>query len=151
MATVHRAKKQGPAGYERSVALKRMLSHLAEDGSFVESFIREAKVASILVHPNIAQVYDFGRINGVYYIAMELVPGFDLRKLLRFSNRANESIPLPIVLSILAEMCDALEYAHTYVDEHRQALRIIHRDISPSNMIVAHTGHLKIIDFGIAK
>src|SRR5260221_8428673 len=82
---------------------------------------------------------------------MGLGPGFDLRKLLRFSNRANESIPLPIVLSILAEMCDALEYAHTYVDEHRQALRIIHRDISPSNMIIAHSGHLKIIDFGIAK
>lgn len=151
MAQVHRAKKRGPAGFERSVALKRMLSHLAEDGSFVESFIREAKVVSLLVHPNIAQVYDFGRIGGIYYIAMELVPGFDLRKLLRYANRANEPIPLPVVLSILGELCDALEYAHTCKDEQGTQLNIVHRDISPSNMIVAPTGHLKVIDFGIAK
>src|SRR5262245_33306296 len=116
MAMVHRAKKLGPAGFERSVALKRMLAHLAEDGTFVESFIREAKVASLLVHPNIAQVYDFGRIQGVYYIAMELVAGFDVRKLLRFASKVDEAIPLPIVLSIIAELCDALEHAHTFVD-----------------------------------
>jgi serine/threonine protein kinase len=151
MASVHRAKKHGIEGYERVVALKRMLAHLAEDGSFVESFIREAKVASLLQHPNIAQIYDFGRISGVYYIAMELVSGFDLRKLLRYANKANESIPLPVVLSILGELCDALEYAHAFVDEQGTHLQIVHRDISPSNLIVAHTGHLKVIDFGIAK
>lgn len=151
MASVHRAKKHGIEGYERVVALKRMLSHLAEDGSFVESFIREAKVASLLQHPNIAQIYDFGRIGGVYYIAMELVAGFDLRKLLRYANKANSSIPLPVVLSILGELCDALEYAHGFVDEQGHHLQIVHRDISPSNLIVAHTGHLKVIDFGIAK
>ena len=151
MATVYRAKKRGIEGFERSVALKRMLSHLAEDGSFVDSFIREAKVASLLQHPNIAQIYDFGRISGVYYIAMELVSGFDLRKLLRYANKANESIPLPVVLSILGELCDALDYAHGFVDEQGTHLQIVHRDISPSNLIVAHTGHLKVIDFGIAK
>ncbi len=151
MATVYRAKKRGIEGYERNVALKRMLSHLAEDAQFVESFIREAKVASLLVHPNIAQVYDFGRINGTYYIAMELVQGFDLRKLLRHANRTSEPIPLPVILSILVEMCDALDYAHTFVDEHGQALGIVHRDVSPSNLIVAHNGHVKMIDFGIAK
>ncbi len=151
MATVYRAKKRGPEGFERSVALKRMLQHLAEDSSFVESFIREAKVASMLAHPNIAQVYDFGRIDGVYYIAMELVAGFDLRRLLRHANRANEPIALPVVFSILAELCDALEYAHTFVDETGAPQRIIHRDISPSNLIVAPTGHVKVIDFGIAK
>ncbi len=151
MATVHRAKKRGIEGFERIVALKRMLSHLAEDGSFVDSFIREAKLASLLQHPNVAQVYDFGRISGVYYIAMELVSGFDLRKLLRYANKANESIPLPVVLSILGELCDALDYAHGFVDEQGTHLQIIHRDISPSNLIIAHTGHLKVIDFGIAK
>ncbi len=151
MATVYRAKKRGPAGFERSVALKRMLTHLAEDPSFVESFVREAKVASLLQHPNVAQVYDFGRISGVYYIAMELVAGFDLRKLLRYANRANEAIPMPVILSILGELCDALDYAHTFVDESGQPLHIVHRDVSPSNLIVAHTGHLKVIDFGIAK
>ena len=82
---------------------------------------------------------------------MELVPGFDLRKLLRYANRANESIPLAVVLQILGEMCDALEYAHTCLDEQGVPLHIVHRDISPSNIIVAHTGHTKVIDFGIAK
>ena len=151
MAMVHRAKKRGIEGFERSVALKRMLQHLALDGGFVDSFIREAKVASLLQHPNIAQVYDFGRIQGVYYIAMELVSGLDVRKLLRFANKAGEPIPMPVVLSMLGELADALEYAHSFVDEHGQPLRIVHRDISPSNLIVAHTGHLKVIDFGIAK
>src|SRR3954470_10558407 len=96
MAMVHRAKKHGIEGFERSVALKRMLTHLAEDASFVESFIREAKVVSMLVHPNIAQVYDFGRIGGISSIATELVAGFDLRRFPRYPNRANEPIPLPV-------------------------------------------------------
>jgi eukaryotic-like serine/threonine-protein kinase len=151
MATVHKAKKRGPEGFEQSVALKRMLAHLAEDQTFVESFVREAKVASLLVHPNIAQVYDFGRIRGIYYIAMELVSGFDVRKLLRYASRSNEAIPLGVVMSILGELCDALDHAHNFVDEQGQRLDIVHRDISPSNLIVATTGHLKVIDFGIAK
>jgi eukaryotic-like serine/threonine-protein kinase len=151
MASVHRAKKRGPAGFERTVALKRMLSHLTEDRGFVESFVREAKVASLLAHPNIAQTYDFGRINGVFYIAMELVSGHDVRKLLRHAHRNNEPIPLPVVMSILGELCEALDYAHSFVDEDGQPMHIVHRDISPSNMIVSHTGHLKVIDFGIAK
>jgi serine/threonine-protein kinase len=151
MATVHRAKKRGPENFERAVALKRMLAHLAEDPTFVESFVREAKVASLLQHPNIAQIYDFGRIGGIYYIAMELVQGYDLRKLLRFANRSNTPIPLAVVLTILSEMCEALEYAHGFIDETGTPLRIVHRDISPSNLIVASTGHLKVIDFGIAK
>src|SRR5688500_2683710 len=144
MAMVHRAKKRGIEGFERSVALKRMLSHLAEDQNFVDSFIREAKVASLLHHPNIAQVHDFGRISGVYYIAMELVSGFDVRKLLRYASKSGEPIPMPVLLSILSELADALEYAHSFVDEHGQHLKIVHRDISPSNMIVSHTGHIKV-------
>lgn len=151
MAVVHRAKKRGIEGFERSVALKRILAHLAENRNFVVSFIREAKVSSLLVHPNIAQVYDFGRIDGVYYIAMELVQGFDIRKLLHYASRTGESIPLPVLLSILSEMAEALDYAHTFVDEHGQHIKIVHRDISPSNLIVDHSGHLKVIDFGIAK
>ncbi|HSD88466.1 MAG TPA: protein kinase [Kofleriaceae bacterium] len=151
MASVHRAKKRGPAGFEQTVALKRMLAHLTEDRGFIDSFVREAKVASMLAHPNIAQVYDFGRIGGIFYIAMELVAGFDLRKLLRHAHRTGEAIPLGIILSILAELCDALDYAHSFVDENGQPLNIIHRDISPSNIIVAQTGHVKVIDFGIAK
>jgi serine/threonine-protein kinase len=151
MATVHRAKKRGIAGFERGVALKRMLPHLADDAEFINSFVREAKLASLLVHPNIAQIYDFGRVGAVYYIAMEHVDGFDVRKMLRYSNRNKEPLPLNVVLSVLCELCDALEYAHTFVDEHGQPQGIVHRDVSPSNLIVAQSGHLKVIDFGIAK
>ncbi len=151
MATVHRAKKRGIAGFERGVALKRMLPHLAEDAEFINSFVREAKLASLLVHPNIAQIYDFGRVGAIYYIAMEHVDGFDVRKMLRYSNRHKEPLPLNVVMSVLCELCDALEYAHTFVDEHGQPQGIVHRDVSPSNLIVAQSGHLKVIDFGIAK
>jgi serine/threonine-protein kinase len=151
MAVVHRAKKQGIAGFERKLALKRLLPHLAEDAEFIASFVREAKVASLLVHPNICQIYDFGRIEGVYYIAMEHVDGFDVRQLLRFANKSGEHIPLGVVLSILIELCEALEYAHHFVDENGTPHGIVHRDVSPSNLLVAHTGHLKVIDFGIAK
>lgn len=151
MASVHRAKKRGPAGFERTVALKRMLSHLTEDRGFIESFVREAKLASLLVHPNVAQIYDFGRIGGVFYIAMELVAGFDIRKVLRYAHRTGKAIPLGVILTVLAELCDALDYAHSFVDENGVALDIVHRDISPSNIIIAHTGHVKVIDFGIAK
>jgi serine/threonine protein kinase len=151
MATVHRAKKRGIAGFERGVALKRMLPHLADDVEFIQSFVREAKLASLLVHPNIAQIYDFGQVGNVYYIAMEHVDGFDVRKVLRYSNRHKEPLPLPVVLSILCELCDALDHAHTFTDEHGRPQGIVHRDVSPSNLIVAQSGHLKVIDFGIAK
>src|SRR5437868_7251228 len=151
MATVHRAKKRGIAGFERGVALKRMLPHLAEDAEFINSFVREAKLASLLVHPNIAQIYDFGRVGATYYLAMGPVDGFDVRKVLRYSNRHKEPLPLNVVLSVLCELCDALQYAHTCVDEHGTPQGIVHRDVSPSNLIVAQSGHLKVIDFGIAK
>lgn len=151
MATVHRAKKRGIAGYERGVALKRLLPHLAEDQEFIKSFVREAKLASMLVHPNIAQIYEFNRVGSTYYIAMEHVDGIDVRKILRYAHRSGEVVPLPVVLSILAELCDALEYAHTYCDELGEHVGIVHRDVSPSNLIVSSNGHLKVIDFGIAK
>lgn len=151
MATVHRAKKRGIAGFERTVALKRMLPHLCEDAEFITSFVHEAKLASLLAHPNIAQIFDFGRIDDVYYIAMELVAGFDLHKLLRYCHQQDVFPPLNVVLSLLCELCDALEFAHTFADEHGQPYGIVHRDVSPSNLIVANTGHLKVIDFGIAK
>ncbi len=151
MATVHRAKKRGIAGFERGVALKRLLPHLAEDQEFIKSFVREAKLASLLVHPNIAQIYDLGRIGSAYYIAMEHVEGTDVRKILRYARKSGEVIPLKVALSIIAELCDALEYAHTFVDELGEHLGIVHRDVSPSNLIVSNSGHLKVIDFGIAK
>jgi eukaryotic-like serine/threonine-protein kinase len=151
MATVHRAKKRGIAGFERGVALKRLLPHLAQDKEFIQSFVREAKLASLLVHPNIAQIYELGRVGAAYYIAMEHVEGIDVRKILRYARRSGEVVPLPVALSIIAELCDALEYAHTYVNELGEHIGIVHRDVSPSNLIISNSGHLKVIDFGIAK
>jgi serine/threonine protein kinase len=150
VATVHRAKKRGIAGYERWVALKRLRPQVADDAEFVDSFVREAKLASLLVHHNIAQVHDFGHVGDVYFIAMEHVEGFDVNTLLRYSHRRREQLPLNVVLAILCDVCEALDYAHTFVDAHGHPHPIVHRDLTPSNLIVAHTGHVKVIDFGIA-
>ncbi|HWN69779.1 MAG TPA: protein kinase [Haliangium sp.] len=151
MATVHRAKKQGIEGFERVVALKRMLSHLADDETFIKSFVREARLASQLQHGNIIHIYDLGRVGRVYYIAMEYVRGRDLRKILKQSAYATGPMPLAMMLMLSQQLCDALDYAHGLADENGEPLGLVHRDVSPSNILIAADGHLKIIDFGIAK
>jgi len=152
MATVHRAAKQGIAGFARVVGLKRLLPHLAEDGDFVRSFVREAKLAAVLQHANIGQIYELGRVGGAYFMSMEYLRGHDVRQILRRSLRQRRRVPIDIVLAILAELCDALDYAHTRADDATgEPLGIVHRDVSPSNLIVTPAGHLKVIDFGIAK
>src|SRR5262245_7770720 len=151
MATVHRAKKRGIEGFERMVALKRLLPHLAEDADFVKSFVREAKLASLLIHANVVQIYELGRVGPIYFISMEYVEGHDLRRILRQARRVAGIPPLGVVLTLLAEICEALDFAHTFTDEQGQAVGIVHRDVSPSNVIVSKTGHVKVIDFGIAK
>ena len=151
MATVHRAKKQGIEGFERVVALKRMLSHLADDETFIQSFVREARLASQLQHGNIIHIYDLGRVGRVYYIAMEYVRGRDLRKILKQTAYATGPMPLAMMLMLAHQLCDALDYAHGLADENGEPLGLVHRDVSPSNILIAADGHLKIIDFGIAK
>ncbi len=143
MARVHRAERIGADGVRKVVALKRMWEHLSEDHDFVASFIQEGTLASQLRHDNIAQAYDVGKIDDTYYIAMELVPGPTLNDLMIQSRTAAGAIPLPIIVEILIQLCDALEYAH--------AAGIIHRDVSPANVIVSSNGTIKLIDFGIAK
>jgi len=150
MATVHRAKKRGIEGFERVVALKRLLPHQADDEAFVRAFIREARLASLLQHANVVQIQDLGRVGQIYYIAMEYVRGRDLRHILRQARYAAGPPPLSVTLAILWSLCDALDYAHSLRDEQGQPLGIVHRDVSPSNLIIAHDGHLKVIDFGIA-
>ncbi len=151
MASVHRAETTGFAGFRRPVALKRMLPHVAADESLVQSFVREARLASYLRHANVAQTYDLGKVGDIYFIAMELVPGRNLREILRYCLRAKIQVPIPITLNILNQVCDALDYAHNLTDEGGAPLGIIHRDVSPSNVIVSETGVVKLIDFGIAK
>jgi len=151
MATVHRAIKTGIEGFQRPVALKRLLTQYAGDQEFVRGFVREARLASRLTHPNIAQTYDLGRVDASYYIAMELVEGTDLRHVLRHIAYSVGPMPVALVLGLIAQMCDALDYAHTFADETGRPLGIVHRDVSPSNIIVGRDGVAKIIDFGIAK
>jgi serine/threonine protein kinase len=151
MATVHRAKERGIEGFERQVALKRLLPHLAEDEQFVRAFVREAKLASMLTHTNIVQLFELGRVDHVYFISMELIEGRDLRKLLRQARRITGPAPVDVIVALLIEICDALDYAHTRTDSDGEPLGLVHRDVSPSNVIVTKSGHVKIIDFGIAK
>jgi eukaryotic-like serine/threonine-protein kinase len=151
MATVHRAETTGLAGFRRPVALKRMLPHVAANEDLVRSFVREARLASHLRHANVAQTYELGKVDDIYFIAMELVLGRTLRDILRCCAKTSTRIPIPVSLNILTQVCDALDYAHDLTDDSGQPLGIIHRDVSPSNVIVAEGGVVKLIDFGIAK
>ncbi|HWU90059.1 MAG TPA: protein kinase, partial [Kofleriaceae bacterium] len=151
MATVHRAEQRGFAGFRRVVALKRLHANVAADPELLRSFVHEARLASYLRHTNVAQTFDLGKVDDTYFIAMEFVPGPTLGQLMRQCTAAAGQIPLPIVLSIVIQICDALDHAHNLCDDAGKPLGIIHRDVSPSNVIVSNTGIVKLIDFGIAK
>jgi serine/threonine protein kinase len=151
MATVHRAEQRGIAGFSKPVALKRMFANLAKEPSFLKSFVHEAQLASRLRHDHIAQAYDFGKVGDTYYIAMELVPGPTLQQLMNRARTTGVAIPVPIILEILIQLCDALDHAHNLCDDAGVPLGIIHRDVSPSNVILSDAGIVKLIDFGIAK
>jgi len=151
MATVHRAETRGVEGFSRVVALKRLLPQVSEDPAMVQSFVHEARLASQLHHANVAQTYDLGKVEDTYFIAMEYVPGPTLGQLVKQCAAASGSMPIPIALAILVQICDALDHAHNLCDDQGTPLGIIHRDVSPSNIIVSNTGIVKLIDFGIAK
>ncbi|MFT3693106.1 MAG: protein kinase [Kofleriaceae bacterium] len=151
MATVHRAESTSAGGFRKRVALKRLLPHLKEEPEVVESFAREAKLASHLRHVNIAQTYDLGIVDGTTFIAMELVPGPTLKQILRQCDEAAGAIPIEHVIEIMTQVCDALDYAHNLVDEHGRSFGMVHRDVSPANVIVSNSGTVKLIDFGLAK
>jgi serine/threonine-protein kinase len=150
MATVHRAEKRG-IGIRRPVALKRLLPHVAADPALVKLFVDEARLASHLRHANVAQTYELGKVGDTFFIAMEYAAGPTLAQIIRQCLRAAGDIPLPITVNILQQICEALDYAHNLCDEAGQPLRIIHRDVSPANILVTDTGVVKLIDFGIAK
>ncbi len=151
MATVHRATLELEGGATLDVALKRLLPQLADDKRFVEDFVREAKLAAQLKHPNIIRILELGRNARTYFIAMELVRGQPLMTLMRRAHLQKRPIPIGVVLALAGELCAALEYAHDTTDEHGAPLRIVHRDLTPSNLLITDDGHVKIIDFGVAK
>jgi len=150
MATVHRAELPGVEGFSKMIALKRMLPRIAKNEELVKSFVREAHLASYLHHANLVEIYELGNIDGTYFIAMELITGRSLSEII---SRCvyDKPMPVAIALDIVRQICDALDYAHTLADPSGQPLGLIHRDVSPANIIVADTGVVKVIDFGIAK
>ncbi len=154
MAEVFRATREGVAGFAHTCVVKRILSHHNEDPSFVDMFINEAKIASKLTHPNIVQVYELGQVDGEFFIAMEYVKGRDLLRVLRelAQSRANDpTIPPALSAYIARETARALQHAHDHTDERGQARPIIHRDVSPQNIMLSYDGVVKLVDFGIAK
>ncbi len=151
MAELFKAKRRGVQGFQKIVAIKRILPHLVENEEFVTMFIDEAKLAAQLNHPNIAQIYDLGKIEDTFYIAMEYVEGYDLRKILIKCKEKGCYIPEPIVLFVASKILSALDYAHRKKGLDNKDLHIVHRDISPQNIILSLEGDVKLVDFGIAK
>lgn len=150
MAEVFKAKILSTHGFEKQLVIKRILPHLAADRNFVSMFIDEAKLTAQLVHPKIVQVSDFGEVAGQYFIALEYVEGFDALALLRTSAQKQVRIPLPISIFVVLEVLDALDYAHNASDATGKSMRLVHRDISPSNIFISRRGDVKLGDFGIA-
>jgi serine/threonine protein kinase len=151
MATVHRAEFTGIEGFSRAVALKRMQPSLTANEDAVAAFVREARLASYLHHANVGQIYELGEHDGTYFIAMELIPGRSLHDILARCAELAAPMPIGVALAILNQILDALDYAHNLTDHSGQPLGIIHRDVSPGNIILAEGGVAKLIDFGIAK
>lgn len=151
MAEVFRAKSFGAENFEKMIAIKRLYPHLSEDPSFVKMFINEAKLAATLNHVNVAPIYDFGCQQGFYYIAMEYVRGADLADLIARCRQRGQHMPLGLAIWLLVEICDGLDYAHRKHDDLGHFLNLIHRDITPQNVLISYEGEVKITDFGIAK
>ncbi len=151
MAEVWRGKAFGAGGFERLVAIKRILPNIAEDEEFIWMFIDEAKISVQLTHANIAQIYELGQIVGSYFIAMEYIPGKDMRAIFDRCRKKGEPAPIPLVAYCVSKMCEGLDYAHRKKDGMGRDLNIVHRDISPQNILISYEGEVKVIDFGIAK
>ncbi|RJS27067.1 serine/threonine protein kinase [Corallococcus sp. H22C18031201] len=152
MAEVFLAKAAGPMGFEKTLVLKRILPHLAEDVAFVEMFLGEAKLAAQLNHPNIVQIFDFGEAAGSYFLAMEFIDGPHLRRLIKRAGEQGRELPVGICAKLVASAAEGLAFAHELADpETGLALGLIHRDVSPENVLVSRQGAVKVVDFGIAK
>ncbi|HEX4458677.1 MAG TPA: serine/threonine-protein kinase, partial [Polyangia bacterium] len=151
MAEVWKAKMSGPAGFQRTLVVKRILPHLVEDQHFVQMFVSEARLSARLQHSNIVQVYELGDVDGEYYLAMEYVRGRDLVNVVRAQLEKGQQPPPGLGAIVVRDVCRALAYAHVLTDERGQPLRLIHRDVSPSNVMISFDGAVKLLDFGIAK
>jgi predicted Ser/Thr protein kinase len=151
MGEVFLAKQQGPAGFQKMLVVKKILSHLTESKEFVEAFLGEARLAAQMNHRNIVQVFELGEHGGAYFIAMEYVQGKSLRDLIDTTIRRKEKIPAELCRSLAEQICDGASYAHNLTDMAGRSLNLVHRDLNPQNVLISYGGDVKIIDFGIAK
>jgi len=151
MAELYRAKLTGVQGFEKLIAIKKILPNLSEEENLITAFIDEAKLAALLHHENIVQIYDFGSMDNEYFIAMEFLFGKDLRTLRQTAKKRDMPLGMENILYIIARICAGLDYSHNLKDLQGQPQNIIHRDINPQNIFITYEGQVKIIDFGIAK
>ena len=151
MAEVYVARSHGAHGFEKTVAIKRILPHFAEDPAFVRMMVDEARITVLLSHPNIAQVFEFGEEGGEYFLVMEYVPGQSLSKLVKRMRAAGERMGVLEACFLVVEVLQGLHAAHTQKDPAGRPAKIIHRDVSPQNVLLSYDGHVKLIDFGIAR
>lgn len=151
MARVWVAKLRGKHGFEKMVALKTILPTFAEDQRFRRMFLDEAKIASGIEHVNVAQILDLGEQGGQLYLVMEWVDGDSLQELDRAAERVGASLPIPVLIRVIADVCAGLHAAHELTDARGRSLNVVHRDISPQNVLISAKGVVKVIDFGVVK
>lgn len=151
MAEIFRAQYEAAAGVTKQVVVKKILPGYADNDRFVQMFIDEARITVRLSHGNIAQVFDFGEVDGEYFLAMEFIHGQAMSTVQERAEEMSLSIPIPIACFVVMEMCRGLHYAHRKNDDRGKPLAIVHRDISPQNVMVSYEGQVKLVDFGIAK
>lgn len=151
MGELFLAEKIGPEGFVKPVVLKCVLPSLVKDKAFIKLFEDEARLAALLNHPNIAQIYDFGVEDGTYYLVMEYVPGYTVDDIRRKLRSIGQFMPLQHIACIASQVCQGLHYAHTLTDGRGESIGLVHRDVSPHNLIVSIDGSVKLVDFGIAK
>jgi eukaryotic-like serine/threonine-protein kinase len=151
MAEVFKAKTYGVEGFERLLAVKKILPNIAEDEEFISMFIDEAKIAVQLNHANIAQIFDLGKVDESYFIALEYIHGKDLRAIFDRCMSLTETMPIPQSVFIIMKVCEGLDYAHNKRDSGGREMHLVHRDVSPQNVLISYEGEVKLVDFGIAK
>lgn len=152
MAQIYLARQKGPEGFEKLLVVKRILPHLAENADFVRMFLDEARIAARLNHPNIVQIFNLGAQDDSFFIAMEFIHGEDVRRVWKRSEQLGKSMPIQMVCRVIMDACAGLDYAHKKTDPQTgKPLGIVHRDISPQNILITFEGGVKVVDFGIAK
>ena len=151
MAEIFLASERGLHGLDRVVVIKRILPHLAAHENFVDMFLNEARVIARLNHPNIVQIYELGEQSGKYFIAMEYVPGASFRDIMRKAAKRGIEVPIPVAMGLIIQACAGAHAAHELTDNAGRPIGLVHRDISPHNLMVTGKGHVKLLDFGIAK